>query len=52
MIHRPCFFIVTGGPGAGKTSLIEALAALGYPTVGGGTPDHPRAKGGRRHGNA
>ena len=33
MIHRPCFFIVTGGPGAGKTSLIEALAALGYPTV-------------------
>ncbi|MBO6634506.1 AAA family ATPase [Parvibaculum sp.] len=33
MIHRSNFFIVTGGPGAGKTSLIEALAMLGYPTV-------------------
>lgn len=27
------FFIITGGPGAGKTTLIEALAARGYPTV-------------------
>ncbi len=25
-------FIVTGGPGAGKTTLIDALAALGYAT--------------------
>jgi predicted ATPase len=25
------FFIITGGPGSGKSTLIEALAALGYP---------------------
>lgn len=30
---RPNFFVVTGGPGAGKTSLIEALAERGYPHV-------------------
>lgn len=27
------FFIVTGGPGAGKTTLIEALAETGFATV-------------------
>lgn len=27
------FFVITGGPGAGKTTLIEALAVRGYPTV-------------------
>ncbi len=30
---RPNFLVVTGGPGAGKTSLIEALAERGYPHV-------------------
>ncbi len=28
------FFIITGGPGAGKTTLIEALAVRGYATAG------------------
>lgn len=27
------FFVLTGGPGAGKTSIIERLAARGFPTV-------------------
>lgn len=27
------FFAITGGPGAGKTALIEALRAKGYPTA-------------------
>lgn len=27
------FFVLTGGPGAGKTTLIEALKALGYATA-------------------
>ncbi|MEW9804948.1 AAA family ATPase [Mesorhizobium sp. ZMM04-5] len=27
------FFVLTGGPGAGKTTVIEALGALGYPTT-------------------
>lgn len=25
-------FIITGGPGAGKTTLIDALSAAGFPT--------------------
>ena len=29
----PNFFIVTGGPGAGKTAIVERLAARGFPTV-------------------
>ncbi|WP_145206883.1 AAA family ATPase [Sphingobium sp. B2] len=29
MVDRPDFHIITGGPGSGKTSLIEALAAQG-----------------------
>lgn len=33
-IRKSNFFIVTGGPGAGKTTLIEALGALGFRTVG------------------
>lgn len=32
-IRKSNFFIVTGGPGAGKTTLIEALGALGFRTV-------------------
>lgn len=32
--HPLDLFILTGGPGAGKTSVIEALAARGYETVG------------------
>lgn len=27
------FFVITGGPGAGKTSIIDKLAARGFPTV-------------------
>ncbi|WP_137388675.1 AAA family ATPase [Rhodoligotrophos defluvii] len=30
MQRRDRFFVITGGPGAGKTTLIEALAAKGY----------------------
>ncbi|MBX3492933.1 MAG: AAA family ATPase [Parvibaculum sp.] len=32
-IERPNFHIVTGGPGAGKTKLIEGLAARGFRCV-------------------
>ncbi|MDZ4382936.1 MAG: AAA family ATPase [Parvibaculum sp.] len=32
-IEKPNFYAVTGGPGAGKTTLIETLAALGFGTV-------------------
>lgn len=27
------FFVITGGPGAGKTAIVEALARRGFPTV-------------------
>ena len=33
VIARDSFFVVTGGPGAGKTTLIERLAAQGFATV-------------------
>lgn len=33
------FFVLTGGPGAGKTTLVERLAALGYAT----SPEASRA---------
>ena len=26
------FYVITGGPGSGKTALIEALRSLGYPS--------------------
>ncbi|WP_165837233.1 AAA family ATPase [Phenylobacterium hankyongense] len=29
MIHKPNFFLLTGGPGVGKTTVIERLAAMG-----------------------
>ena len=30
MAERPDFHIITGGPGSDKTTLIDALAALGF----------------------
>jgi predicted ATPase len=32
-MERNNFFVITGGPGAGKTSIIERLAARGFATV-------------------
>ncbi|MDO8840598.1 MAG: AAA family ATPase [Parvibaculum sp.] len=32
-IEKPNFHVVTGGPGAGKTTLIEALSARGFGSV-------------------
>jgi len=33
MIHKPNFFVFTGGPGAGKTTLLRHLQALGHSVV-------------------
>ncbi|MBL7704400.1 MAG: AAA family ATPase [Taibaiella sp.] len=33
MQHPPDFYIITGGPGAGKTTLIRALEQLGFAVV-------------------
>jgi predicted ATPase len=33
MPERHNFFVITGGPGAGKTAIVERLAARGFPTV-------------------
>lgn len=33
MLHKNNFFILTGGPGAGKTSVIDELQRRGYDTV-------------------
>lgn len=33
MIYKPNFFVITGGPGVGKTTLLEALARQGFPYV-------------------
>lgn len=33
MIHKPNFFVFTGGPGVGKTTLIQHLQALGERVV-------------------
>ena len=41
-------YIVTGAPGAGKTSLVDALSALGYPAVRESATDviaHQQARG-------
>jgi predicted ATPase len=32
-VTQPEFVVITGGPGSGKTTVIEALAGLGYRTV-------------------
>lgn len=31
--NRPQFYVLTGGPGAGKTSVLNQLASLGFPVV-------------------
>ena len=33
MIYKPNFFVITGGPGVGKTTLLEVLAQQGFPYV-------------------
>ena len=33
MIYKPNFFVITGGPGVGKTTLLATLARQGYPHV-------------------
>ena len=33
MIYKPNFFVITGGPGVGKTTLLEVLAKQGFPYV-------------------
>lgn len=33
MIYKPNFFIITGGPGDGKTTLLETLTEQGFPHV-------------------
>ena len=33
MIHKPNFYVLTGGPGVGKTTLLRHLAARGELTV-------------------
>jgi predicted ATPase len=38
------FFVITGGPGAGKSTLIEALARAGFDVV----PEAGRIAGGRQ----
>ena len=29
ILHKPNFFVLTGGPGAGKTTLLRRLEAMG-----------------------
>jgi predicted ATPase len=33
-VYQPNYFIISGGPGSGKSSIIERLAARGFTTVG------------------
>ena len=39
LTHKPNFFVLTGGPGVGKTTLVDHLAALGERVV----PENARA---------
>ena len=43
---KPNYFVITGGPGAGKTAIIESLRDRGYATVG----EAGRAAGGGAEG--
>ena len=42
-VERSNFYVVAGGPGSGKTALIEALRARGQLCVDERIRDHPPA---------
>lgn len=46
-VHKPCCFAVTGGPGAGKTALLEHLAGLGLAVAAESARAVIREAGGR-----
>lgn len=50
ILHKPNFFVLTGGPGAGKTTLLRRLEAMGELVVDESARDVIRdatASGGR-----